>query len=398
MRYEASRNHQARRILADGAPVAACHGLSSVAIYLADYTLLALIYFSPLLPWSVAAFSLPGLLPSLFCRQRWQLGDRQTARIVGAILGAAMLETPTQDSHVRGWYAPLARDAARVMPLWILVCMALVSLLLWIAFLMVQRREQQTAERDCGSHAGLRDRFRNAAAFRIEQLSRSLGPNRFPTTLSCLFAETSSPSPIPEPIPHGKQHDKAYAEEHQSGERIHGVAHVVLDCQEQAGDHQSGRPCPYCSRNQGAPLSIDRIRHHFPPVLRASCETNFALSPSVPPCGGGARRARPTLGQSSGRFALSAAGRSCRSPIVAAMPTRGNPSLEPMSTVQHLATRRVTPQPFRVGAATSPSRTATSNVLPLLGPPSCKAPHRTLSAPAFPSPIKTRRTGANSAR
>ena len=111
-----------------------------------------------------------------------------------------------------------------------------------------------------------------------------------------------------------------------------------------------------------------------PPVLRASCETNFALLPSVPPCGGGYRRARPTRRQSSGRFAYSAARQSCRSPIVTAMPTRGKPSLEPMSTLQRLAVRRVTPRPFRVGAATRPSRTATSNVPPLLGPPSCRAP------------------------
>ena len=126
------------------------------------------------------------------------------------------------------------------------------------------------------------DYFRNAPAFGIEQPSSSLGPNRFATALSCFFAEPGLPSPTPEPIPHGKQHDKAYAEEEQSGERIQRVAHVVLNCQEQAGDHQSGRSSPYCSRNQGAPLSVDRIRHHFPPVLRASCETNFALSPSVP--------------------------------------------------------------------------------------------------------------------
>ena len=98
-------------------------------IHLADCTLRALIYFLPLLPLSVAAYSLPGLLPAFLCRQRRKLANCQTAWIVGAILGAAILATPTQDSPVRGWYAPRARDAARVMPLLILVCTAFVSLL-----------------------------------------------------------------------------------------------------------------------------------------------------------------------------------------------------------------------------------------------------------------------------
>ena len=152
----------------------------SVVLNLADYTLRALICCLPLLPCSVAAFSLLGLLPASLCRQPWQLGNRRTEWMVGAILGAAMLATPTQDSHVLGWYAPLARDTVKIMPLWILVYMVFVSSLLWIAFLVVLRREQETAERDRGSHGRFEGSLPQSPCIRDRTTVELLGSEPIP--------------------------------------------------------------------------------------------------------------------------------------------------------------------------------------------------------------------------
>ena len=94
----------------------------------------------PVLAFAAVIFAYLGLLPALLCRQLWRLGYRRIAWVAGIAVPCATVVV--LDGHLDGFehFMSDLQFATLFLPIWVVLYVALVSSLLWIAFFLIARR------------------------------------------------------------------------------------------------------------------------------------------------------------------------------------------------------------------------------------------------------------------